>query len=58
MICDSCSCENVFPSPKMYDFSSCTLEKGLGWDIYYELEKDEVCDIKSDKRYEQYHKLK
>ena len=29
----------------MYDFSSCTLEKGLGWDTYYELEKYEVCDI-------------
>ena len=42
----------------MYDFSSRTLEKDSGWDTYYELEKDKVCDIRSDKRYEQNHKLK
>lgn len=41
---DTCSCESVFPSPKMYAFSSRALEKGSGWDTYYELEKDEVCD--------------
>ena len=45
VICDLCSCENVFPSPKMYAFSRRTLEKGSGWDTFFELEKDEVCNI-------------
>ncbi|HFR3978041.1 TPA: hypothetical protein ACHVI3_002243, partial [Streptococcus suis] len=45
VICDSCCCESVFPSPKMYAFSRSTLETGSSWNTCYELEKDEVCNI-------------